>query len=173
MKKILLGVSAGIAAYKSADIVRLFIQNRDEVKVIFTPQTKNLIHPNTFAALSHHPVHEDLFDTQTSTMPHIELAKWADIFLIAPATASVIAKLAAGFADDLLTTVCLATPAKIILAPAMNKIMWEHPALQNNIQKIQSYGYQILFPENGLQACGDEGVGRMQEPQQIFDALQV
>lgn len=172
MKKIVIGVSAGIAAYKSAELVSLLVQNKDEVKVIFTAHANKLIHPNTFAALSQHPVYEDIFDTRTSSMPHIELAKWADILLVAPATASIIAKLAAGFADDLLTTVCLATPAKIILAPAMNKIMWAHPAVQNNIQKIQEYGYTILFPESGLQACGDEGIGRMQEPENIFNAIQ-
>lgn len=171
IKNIVLGVTGSIAAYKSPEIVRLLVKNNFNVKVIMTDHAKNFIHSNTLSTLSHHPVYDQLFDLNHPPMMHIDLAKWADLVLIAPATASVIGKIAAGFADDLLTNVCLATTAKILLAPAMNKNMWENAFVQHNINQLEKNHYNILRPDAGEQACGDYGEGRMQEPQTIIDYL--
>lgn len=171
VKNILLGITGSIAAYKSAEIIRLLIKNNFNVKVIMTENAKQFIHPNTLSALSHHPVYDQLFDFNHPPMMHIDLAKWADIVLIAPATASIIGKITAGLADDLLTTTCLATNAQIVLAPAMNKNMWENVFVKNNIKQLKNNGYGILYPDSGEQACGDSGEGRMQEPQKIVDSI--
>ncbi len=168
---IVIGVTGGIAAYKSAEIIRLLVKNNFNVKVIMTDNAKQFIHSNTLSALSHHPVYDQLFNPIHAPMLHIELAKWADLILIAPATASVIGKLSAGLADDLLTTVCLATEATIIVAPAMNKIMWENAFVQDNISRLKNHHIKIIDPESGEQACGDIGEGRMQEPEIIVDYI--
>lgn len=169
MKNIVLGVTGSIAAYKAAEIIRLLVKNNFNVKVIMTNHAKEFIHSNTLATLSHNPVYDQTFDAAHSPMMHIDLAKWADIILIAPATASIIAKISAGFADDLLSTVCLATTAKIIIAPAMNKIMWENNFVQKNILNLNKFGCEILSPDKGEQACGDFGEGRMQSSENIVD----
>ena len=168
---ILLGITGSIAAYKAAEIVRLLIKNEHAVKVIMTDNAKQFIHPNTLATLSGNPVYDDLFDQHKPPMTHIELAKWADIILIAPATASCLARLATGLADDLLTTTYLASTANIIIAPAMNKHMWAHPAVAHNLKQLKSYGITILDPDTGTQACGDYGEGRLLEPQTIVDVI--
>ncbi len=167
VKNILLGVTGGIAAYKAAELCRIFIKAGHNVKVVMTQNAQEFIHRNTFAALTHQPVYDDMFDPQQAAMLHIDLAKWADQIVIAPATSSTLARLALGLADDLLSTVCLATTAGIFIAPAMNKVMWEHAAVQANINKLQTYGYHIISPGSGEQACGDVGFGRMAEPEMI------
>lgn len=173
MKRILLGITGGISAYKCAELVRLLGEKNFEVKVILTESAKQFITPITLQALSGFPVYDSLWDQSIdNAMRHIELAKWADIILIAPATANCIAKLAQGFANDLLSTVCLASQAPIMIAPAMNQAMWHHPATQGNLQILSERNVTLLEPASGLQACGDEGVGRMQEPEAIVEALQ-
>lgn len=170
-QKILLGVTGGIAAYKSCELVRLLKKAGHEVKVIMTEAAKAFIQPNTFAALSQNSVYDSLFDFKESPMLHIELAKWADKILVAPASAATISALAQGQADTLLSCVCLATQASCYLAPAMNRQMWEHPATRQNVEKLQTYGYRILFPEAGEQACGDVGFGRMLEPEVLVESI--
>lgn len=171
-KRILLGVTGGIAAYKSADLVRRLQDRGATVRVVMTAGAQEFVRPLTFQALSGNPVHTDLLDPAAeAAMGHIELAKWADVILIAPASASVMAKLAAGIADDLLTTLCLASKAPVVLAPAMNQAMWRHPATLANVQTLQSRGVALLGPDAGSQACGDVGPGRMLEPLAIVDGL--
>ncbi len=166
--RILLGISGGIAAYKSAELTRLLIKAGAEVRVVMTEGSQAFITPLTFQALSGNPVHTHLLDPEAEAgMGHIELAKWADLIVIAPASADVMARLAAGMANDLLTTLCLATEAKVLLAPAMNQAMWRHPATQRNAQQLEGYGYQLLGPDQGEQACGDVGPGRMLEPEAL------
>ena len=173
-KNILLGITGGIAAYKSAELTRLLIKQGYSVRVCMTQAATQFITPLTLQALSTHPVHLDLLDTQAeSAMGHIELARWADHILIAPCTADFIAKMAHGFADDLLSTVCLASNAPVNIAPAMNQQMWKHPAVQNNVQTLIANGVNIFEPAAGEQACGDIGVGRMLEPSEIIDRLAI
>ncbi len=169
-RNVLLGVSGGIAAYKSAELVRQ-LQNRGAtVRVIMTRGAREFITPLTLQALSGQPVHTELLDEEAERgMGHIELARWADLLLIAPATADLIARLAAGRADDLLTTVALATPSPILLAPAMNQQMWRDPATLSNIELIGQRGIQLVGPAEGEQACGDIGPGRMEDPVLIAD----
>ncbi|GAA5525889.1 coenzyme A biosynthesis bifunctional protein CoaBC [Microbulbifer aestuariivivens] len=167
-KRILLGISGGIAAYKSADLVRRLKDRGAEVRVVMTAGAQEFIRPLTFQALSGNPVHSDLLDPAAeAAMGHIELAKWAELILIAPASAQVLAKLAAGMADDLLSTLCLASEAPLALAPAMNQAMWRHPATAANVQTLQSRAALIWGPAEGSQACGDVGPGRMLEPEAI------
>lgn len=170
-RNVLLGVSGGIAAYKSAELVRE-LQNRGaQVRVIMTHGAQEFITALTLQALSGNPVHTQLLDERAELgMGHIELARWADLLLMAPATADLIARLSAGRADDLLTTVALATAAPLMLAPAMNQQMWKDQATTANINTLRSRGAQIVGPAAGLQACGDVGVGRMEEPSAIADA---
>ena len=171
-KRILLGVSGGIAAYKSADLVRRLQDRGATVRVVMTAGAQEFVKPLTFQALSGNPVHTDLLDPAAeAAMGHIELAKWADAILIAPASASVMARLAAGMADDLLSTLCLASEAPLVLAPAMNQAMWRHPATQANTQTLQSRNVTLLGPDAGSQACGDVGPGRMLEPLDIVEGL--
>ena len=171
-KHILLGISGGIAAYKSAELVRLLTKAGAEVRVCMTAGACEFITPLTLQALSGNPVHTTLLDPAAEAgMGHIELARWADHILIAPATADLIARLAAGMADDLLTTLCLASAAPLSLAPAMNQQMWKHPATQHNIQLLQARGVRLLGPDQGVQACGDVGPGRMLEPAAIAGQL--
>ena len=167
-KRIVLGVTGGIAAYKSAELIRLLTKLGADVRVVMTSAACEFITPLTLQALSHNPVHLDLLDTRAeAAMGHIELARWADVVLVAPATADFIARLAGGHADDLLTTLCLATNAPICLAPAMNQGMWRDSATQQNCEELMERNIQLFGPDEGSQACGDIGPGRMLEPEQI------
>lgn len=167
-RKILLGVTGGIAAYKSPDLVRRLIERGAEVQVVMSRGAQQFVTALTFQAVSGKPVRADLWDEAAeAAMGHIELARWADEIVVAPATAEFIARLAHGFADDLLTTLCLATTAPITLAPAMNRQMWANAATQANIHTLKARGIRILGPASGEQACGEVGVGRMLEPTQI------
>jgi len=167
-KRIVLGVTGGIAAYKTADLVRRLRQWGFDVKVIMTRGAQQFVTPLTFQALSGNTVYKDMFDASAEmAMDHIELARWADLVLIAPITADRIAKMAHGFADDLLNTVCLATTANIAIAPAMNQQMWQAAITQSNVELLRKRGVIILGPGEGVQACGDVGPGRMLEPQDI------
>lgn len=172
-KNILLGVTGGIAAYKAAELVRQLRQRGAQVKVVMTDGAQAFVSPLTFQALSGQPVHTELLDPAAEAgMGHIELAKWADFLMVAPASANFLARLATGQADDLLTTVCLATDAPILVAPAMNQAMWRNPATRHNCQVIASRGIRILGPDDGVQACGDVGPGRMLEAQEIASELE-
>lgn len=171
-RRIVLGVTGSIAAYKSVILLRLLVQAGAEVRVVLTPGSLNFVAPTTFQALSRYPVRCDLWDSSAeAAMSHIELAKWADTLLIAPATAHCIAKLAHGFADDLLCTLYLATTAKVVLAPAMNQVMYAHPTTQRNITMLREHGVQLVGPACGFQACGDTEQGRMSDPTDIVSSL--
>jgi phosphopantothenoylcysteine decarboxylase/phosphopantothenate--cysteine ligase len=164
-KRIIVGVSGGIAAYKSAELVRRLQDAGAEVRVVMTPGAEEFIRPLTLQALSGHPVHADLLDPEAEAgMGHIELARWADMVLIAPATADFIATMVHGRANSLLNAVYLATPTMVAVAPAMNQGMWSHPATSANIELLSQRQVKILGPDNGIQACGDTGPGRMQQP---------
>ncbi len=168
--KILLGITGGIAAYKSLELTRLFVKTGHQVQVVMTSGAKAFIQPLSFQALSGNPVRDSLFDChQEAGMGHIELARWADQIVIAPASAETLAKLRMGRADDLLTTLCLATEKPIMVAPAMNRLMWSNKATQENVQILKQRGFEVLDPEEGKQACGEVGAGRMPEPQAIFE----
>ena len=167
-KRIVLGVGGGIAAYKSAELVRRLRDQGAEVRVVMTRAAREFITPLTLQALSGHPVHHDLLDPAAeAAMGHIELAKWADLVLIAPATADLLARLAQGVADDLLTTLVLATDAPVALAPAMNQAMWRDSATQANAERLASRGLRLFGPAAGSQACGDVGPGRMLEAEEL------
>ena len=167
-RNVVLGVSGGIAAYKSAELIRQLKELGADVRVIMTRGAQEFITPLTLQALSGHPVHTDLLDADAELgMGHIELARWADLLLIAPATADLIARLAGGRADDLLTTVTLATAAHKLIAPAMNQQMWRDPATAANIATLQDRGMSLVGPASGEQACGDIGPGRMEQPVNI------
>ena len=171
-KHIVLGITGGIAAYKSAEIVRRLIEQGAVVQVVMTEAAKAFIAPLTLQALSGRPVRDSLLDPSAeSGMGHIEIARWADQIVIAPASADFIARLAGGMASDLLTTVCLATSAPIALAPAMNQGMWNNTATQRNIDTLTADGVSLLGPASGAQACGDVGPGRMLEPADIVNHL--
>ncbi|WP_304639269.1 bifunctional phosphopantothenoylcysteine decarboxylase/phosphopantothenate--cysteine ligase CoaBC [Pseudomonas sp.] len=164
-KQVVLGVSGGIAAYKSAELVRRLRDAGAEVRVVMTQAAREFITPLTLQALSGHPVHGDLLDPAAeAAMGHIELARWADLVLIAPTTADLMARLAQGRGDDLLTTLVLATDAPVAIAPAMNQAMWRDPATQANLATLQERGVRVFGPAAGEQACGDVGPGRMLEP---------
>jgi phosphopantothenoylcysteine decarboxylase / phosphopantothenate---cysteine ligase len=170
-RNVLLGVSGGIAAYKSAELIRQLQERGASVRVIMTHGAQEFITPLTLQVLSGNPVHTELLDEQAELgMGHIELARWADVLLMAPATADLIARLSAGRADDLLSTVALATAAPLMLAPAMNQQMWKNPATTANIECLVKRGVRIVGPAAGQQACGDVGLGRMEEPPFIADA---
>jgi phosphopantothenoylcysteine decarboxylase / phosphopantothenate---cysteine ligase len=167
-KHILLGVSGGIAAYKSAELVRLLRKQGAEVRVVMTQSAMQFISPLTFQALSGNPVHSELLDADAeNAMGHISLARWADLLIIAPATANLIAKLSHGLADDLLSTLYLAATCPVYAAPAMNQAMWKKAVTQENIEKIRRHGVKVIGPEQGEQACGETGFGRMSEPADI------
>ncbi|APE31220.1 bifunctional 4'-phosphopantothenoylcysteine decarboxylase/phosphopantothenoylcysteine synthetase [Halomonas aestuarii] len=171
-RRILLGISAGIAAYKSAQLARLLKQAGCEVRVVMTEGAQAFITPLTLQALTGEPVRTSLLDPEAEAgMGHIELARWADTILIAPATADLMARLAQGLADDLLTTLCLASEAEKVMAPAMNQAMWRHPATRRNADRLVEDGWRLLGPASGDQACGDVGPGRMLEPEAILAAL--
>jgi phosphopantothenoylcysteine decarboxylase/phosphopantothenate--cysteine ligase len=169
-KQILLGVTGGIAAYKSADLVRRLQDMGASVRVVMTRAAQEFITPLTFQALSGNPVHTELLDPEAeAAMGHIQLARWADLVLVAPASADFMARLTQGKGDDLLTTLCLATRAPIALAPAMNQAMWANSATQDNLQRLRQRGVHILGPAAGSQACGEVGLGRMLEPLEIAE----
>jgi len=170
-KRIVLGVGGGIAAYKSAELVRRLREHGAEVRVVMTHGGREFITPLTLQALSGHPVHLDLLDPAAeAAMGHIELARWADLVLVAPATADLMARLAQGVANDLLTTLVLATDAPVALAPAMNQAMWRDPATEANAALLVERGIRLLGPGAGVQACGDVGLGRMLEPDDLARA---
>jgi phosphopantothenoylcysteine decarboxylase/phosphopantothenate--cysteine ligase len=169
---IVLGVTGGIACYKAVELLRLLLKDRLAVQVVMTRGATEFVTPLTFQTLSGRPVLTDTFNlTQESQIGHINVADSADLFVIAPATANVIAKIAAGMADDLLTTILLATRAPVLLAPAMNIHMYDHPILQENLRKLRRIGYHILEPDEGYLACGYEGRGRLPDPEKIFEAV--
>ena len=169
-KRILLGITGGIAAYKCAELTRLLIKAGAEVRVGMTRAATEFITPLTMQALSGQRVHLDLLDSDAeAAMGHIELARWADLVLIAPATADFIARIAQGQADDILSTMVLATSAKIAIAPAMNQAMWANDSTMTNLNVLVDRGYHIFGPEEGEQACGDVGLGRMMEPAQLLE----
>ena len=169
-KRIIVGVTGGIAAYKSAEIVRRLQDRGADVRVVMTPGAEEFIRPLTMQALSGHPVHCGLLDEKAEAgMGHIELARWADLLLIAPATADFIATMVHGRADNLLAAIYLATPALVAIAPAMNQGMWRHPASLDNVEKLNQRGVTIIGPDSGIQACGDTGPGRMEQPDTIIN----
>ena len=171
-KNILLGITGGIAAYKCPDLVRHLKKAGAQVRVVLTESASHFVAPMTLQAVSGNAVSKELFDpTAELSMSHIELAKWADLVLIAPATANIIAKMANGIADDLLSTICLATPAKIVIAPAMNQQMYKAAATQQNLATLESRNTLVLGPDDGFQACGDIGPGRMVEPTTIVENI--
>src|SRR6267142_4554000 len=171
-KRILLGVTGGIAAYKSPDLVRRLREQGAEVQVVMTAAAREFVTAATFQAVSGRTVRTDLWDAAAeAAMGHIELARWAQLVLIAPASADFLARLATGRADDLLATLCLATEAPIVLAPAMNRVMWANKATQANVEILISRGIRILGPASGNQACGEVGAGRMWEPVKLAESL--
>ena len=172
-KKILLGVTGGIAAYKSAELVRLLIKAGAEVRVVMTPSAREFVQPLTYQALSGHRVYVDLFDAEAdSAMDHIELARWCDLMLVAPASADFLGKLTAGYADNLLLTLCLASKQAVAVAPAMNQQMFANAATQDNIKQLLGREVRVWGPADGEQACGDVGPGRMLEPQQLLNHVE-
>jgi phosphopantothenoylcysteine decarboxylase/phosphopantothenate--cysteine ligase len=171
-RQILLGITGGIAAYKTAELLRRLQDCGADVRVVMTPAATEFITPLTLQALSGHPVHTALLDPEAeSGMGHIELARWADILLVAPASADFMARLAQGQGNDLLSTVCLATSAPIVLAPAMNQAMWKNPATQANADILQQRGVVLWGPADGIQACGDTGPGRMLEVEDLLSRI--
>ncbi|MEO7431565.1 MAG: bifunctional phosphopantothenoylcysteine decarboxylase/phosphopantothenate--cysteine ligase CoaBC [Dokdonella sp.] len=169
---VLLGVSGGIAAYKSAELVRRLRDAGADVRVVLTENAARFVTALTFQALSGHPVRTSLWDESAeAAMGHIELARWADEILVAPASADLIARLSNGHADDLLTTLCLATSAPVAIAPAMNQQMWAHPATQANLARLRERGVRVFGPASGEQACGDVGRGRLLEASELVAEL--
>jgi phosphopantothenoylcysteine decarboxylase / phosphopantothenate---cysteine ligase len=172
IKKLVLGITGGIAAYKAAELVRLLVKHGIDVQVVMTQAAKHFITPITMQALSAKRVFTDMWDASVANgMPHIELSREADAILVAPASADFMAKLVHGNADDLLSTLCLARDCPLLVAPAMNKQMWENPATQRNIQTLIADGITILGPDSGEQACGEIGLGRMSEPADLLEML--
>ena len=171
-KKILFIICGGISAYKSLETIRLFKKNNAEVKTILTASAKEFVTPLSVTSLSQGKVYTDLFSLENEAeMDHISLSRWADIILIAPATANTISKLAQGTTDDLASTVVLASNKNIVLAPAMNVRMWEHPTTKINLKKLKEFGYKIIGPETGDMACGEYGEGKMSEPLIIAEEI--
>ncbi len=172
-KHILLGVTGSIAAYKAADIASKLTQAGAEVDVVLTEHARRFITEVTFRAITRRPVLTDLFDEpEERQIAHIHLARRADILLIAPATANILAKLAVGIADDLLTTLALATQARIVIAPAMNTVMWQHPATQHNVRLLEERGVTFVYPAEGMLACGEVGAGKLADTLNILHALE-
>ena len=171
-KRIILGITGGIAAYKSAEITRRLQDEGAEVRVVMSESAQEFIRPLTLQALSGNPVHTDLLDPEAeAAMGHIELARWADLVLIAPATANFVATLNQGSANDLMSSICLATTAPVMIAPAMNQAMWSNSASQQNIESLKQREVIILEPDNGIQACGDVGPGRLPQPETIVQQV--
>ena len=170
MKEILLGITGGIAAYKSAAIVSRLTQSGIGVTVVMTRSATKLVAPQTFEALSGRPVRYSIFGAAMSHA-HIELARSADLFCIAPATANILAKAAQGIADDLLSTLILSFDKPILFAPAMNTIMWKKPSVQRNVKQLLDDGMSLIGPESGYLSCGESGIGRMTEPEKIVERI--
>ena len=172
-KKILLIICGGIAAYKSLELVRLFKKNKADIRTILTKNAKKFVTPLSIASLSQGKVYDDLFSIENELeMDHIALSRWADVIIVAPATANTISKLASGNAEDLASTVILASNKQVYLAPAMNVRMWEHKSTKNNLKNLISYGYKVIGPITGDMACGEYGEGKMSEPIEIFNEIQ-
>lgn len=172
-KNIVVGVCGGIAAYKSCELVRLLVEAGADIHVMMTQAGQQFVTPMTFQTLSGNPCHTELFNlTQEQEIGHIALADKAHAIVIAPATADVIAKMAHGLANDIVTTVVLATKAPVILAPSMNVNMWNHPMTQENVEKLKQIGYHIIEPDAGFLACGWKGKGRLPDPSAIFDVIE-
>ena len=171
-KRVVLGVTGGIAAYKAAELVRLLVKDGIEVQVVMTQAACGFVTPATMQALSNQPVYTDMWDERVpDRMAHIELSRGADLIVVAPATADFLAKLGNGLADDLLSTLCIARECPLLVAPAMNRQMWDNKATQRNVAQLARDGVAILGPASGDQACGETGMGRMLEAQQIFDEV--
>jgi len=171
-KKILFIICGGISAYKSLEIIRLFKKNNAEIKTILTKSAKEFVTPLSIASLSQGKVYDDLFNVDNeSEMNHIALSRWADVIIVAPATANTISKLSQGVSEDLASTVILASNKKIFLAPAMNVRMWEHKSTKDNLEKLKSYGYNFIGPVIGDMACGEFGEGKMSDPLEIFSEI--
>ena len=172
-KKILLIICGGISAYKSLELIRLLKKEGAEIKTILTKSAKEFVTPLSVASLSQEKVYDDLFNAENEAeMDHISLSRWANIILVAPATANTISKLSVGSSDDLASTVILASDKDIFLTPAMNVRMWEHPSTKQNLNKLKSYGYKIIGPEVGDMACGEFGEGKMTAPKDIFQTIE-
>lgn len=170
-RKIVLGVTGSIAAYKACELVRLFVKGGDDVHVVMTDHARAFVTPLTFRTLSRNPVQNAMFEEPLTWKPgHIGLAESADLVVVAPATANILAKMAHGLADDLLSSVALATRAPLLVAPAMNAGMWENAATQENMARLRARGVRVVQPGEGDLACGTAGVGRMAEPAEIFAA---
>lgn len=173
IKRIVLGITGGVAAYKAAELARLLVRDGIDVQVVMTEAARHFVGPATFQAITGHPVFTDLWDERiTSGMAHIDLTRGTDAVLVAPASADFMAKLTQGRADDLLSTLCLARDCPLLLAPAMNRQMWDHPATRRNVAQLEADGAILLGPAAGEQACGETGYGRLLEPAQIVEALQ-
>ena len=173
LKRILLGITGGVAAYKAAEIARLLMKRQIDVQVVMTEAASHFVGPATFQAITGHPVFTNLWDERIDNgMAHIDLSRGADAVLVAPASADFLAKLAQGRADDLLSTLCLARDCPLLLAPAANRQMWEHPATRRNAAQLEADGVRLLGPAAGEQACGETGMGRMLEPEEIVAELE-
>jgi len=173
-KKILLIICGGISAYKSLELIRLLKKQDVEIKTILTKSSKKFVTPLSVASLSQGKVYDDLFNAENEAeMDHISLSRWADVILVVPATANTISKLSTGSSDDLASTVILASDKDVFLTPAMNVRMWEHPSTKQNLNKLKSYGYKIIGPEIGDMACGEFGEGKMTEPKDIFQTIEI
>ena len=171
-KKILFIICGGISAYKSLETIRLFKKNNAEIKTILTKSAKEFVTPLSVASLSQGKVYDDLFNIENETeMDHISLSRWADVIVIAPATANTLSKLSNGYTEDLASTVILASNKQVFLAPAMNVRMWNHQSTQNHIKILKGYGYKFIGPEIGDMACGEYGEGKMSEPVNIYDKI--
>ncbi len=172
-KKILFVICGGISAYKSLELIRLFRKNKADIKTILTKSAKKFVTPLSIASLSQGKVYEDLFSIENELeMDHIALSRWADVIIVAPVTANTISKLASGNAEDLASTVILASNKQVYLAPAMNVRMWEHQSTKNNLKNLTDYGYKVIGPITGVMACGEYGEGKMSEPIEIFNEIQ-
>jgi phosphopantothenoylcysteine decarboxylase / phosphopantothenate---cysteine ligase len=173
-KKILLIICGGISAYKSLELIRLLKKKDTKIKTILTKSAKEFVTPLSVASLSQEKVYDDMFSVESETeMDHIALSRWADIIVVAPATANTIAKLSTGSSEDLASTVILASNKNIFLTPAMNVRMWEHPSTKENLKKLKTYGYKIIGPEIGDMACGEFGEGKMTEPKEILKKIEI
>ena len=171
-KKVLLIICGGIAAYKSLELIRILRKNNNKIKTVLTKSGKEFVTPLSITSLSNEKVYTDIFDYKSeSEIDHISLSRWADVILIAPATANTISKISNGLADDLASTLVLASNKKIFIAPAMNVRMWEHKTNKENIKRLSEFGYRFIGPEIGDMACGEYGEGKMSEPEKIFDSL--
>jgi len=173
-KKILLVICGGISAYKSLEIIRGLKKRNTQIKTILTKNAKEFVTPLSVSSLSQEKVYDDIFNIENeSEMDHISLSRWADLILVAPATANTISKLSSGLSDDLASTVILASDKEVYLSPAMNVRMWEHPSTKDNLQKLKNYGYKIIGPEIGDMACGEFGKGKMTEPNAIIKEVEL